>query len=74
MNTKSRAEKQAKMVIDNIEKARKRKGLSMRQLSTAAGLRATSYWGILQNPEGVKAATMFALLDAVQEGGGFAKT
>lgn len=51
-----------------IEDNRKARGMSMRALSTAAGLGPTSYWGIIQSEENmaaVKATTLRALEEAV---------
>lgn len=49
-----------------IEAERVRKGVSMRSLSSAAGMGPTSYWNSMQHPEGVKAVTLFALNEAVR--------
>lgn len=51
-----------------IEAERKERGISMRALSTAAGLGPTSYWGIMQSEENmiaVKATTLAALENAL---------
>lgn len=66
MEFMQKAEKMAAKTLELIEAERKRKGVSMRALSAAAGLRATSYWGVLQKPAGVKAVTLFALNEAVR--------
>lgn len=62
------AEIAVQAAMDRIEKARVRKGVSMRALSAAAGLRPTSYWGIIHKDggaEAVKATTLFALTEAI---------
>lgn len=51
-----------------VEANRKARGMSMRALSAAAGLRPTSYWGIIRsekNMAAVKAVTLRALEEAV---------
>lgn len=62
------AEQDIEEAMENIEAARKSQGMSMRALSTAAGLRPTSYWGIVRskkNMRAVKATTLAALGYAV---------
>ena len=54
--------------MESIEACRQVKGMSMRALSTAAGLRPTSYWGMVRSKEkmrAVKATTLAALGYAV---------
>lgn len=51
-----------------VEENRKARGMSMRALSSAAGLRPSTYWGILRsekNMAAVRAATLLALEEAV---------
>jgi transcriptional regulator with XRE-family HTH domain len=65
------AERDVVAAVESIELRRKLKGLSMRALSAAAGLRPTSYWGIIRtkkNMAAVKAATLRALEHAVDIG------
>lgn len=69
MDVKTKAEQLTAKNMNLIEQERVRKGVSMRALSAAAGLRATSYWGILNKEDGiksVKATTLFALSEAVR--------
>lgn len=58
---KEQAAKITRKAVMDIDVARVERGISMRALSAAAGLRPTSYWGILQNPEGIKSTTLSAL-------------
>jgi len=65
------AERDVVAAVESIELRRKLKGLSMLALSAAAGLRPTSYWGIIRtkkNMAAVKAATLRALEHAVDIG------
>lgn len=58
------AEREILEAMENIERERKQAGISMRALSTKAGLRPTSYWGIVRskkNMKAVKATTLAAL-------------
>lgn len=62
------AEREAQLCIEAVESDRKKLGVSMRALSSEAGLRPTSYWGIVRSKEtmrAVKASTLFALQRAV---------
>ena len=64
----ARAEEMVAAYMQRIENSRVRKGISMRSLSAAAGLRPTTYWGIIQSPKNmrkVKASTLYALAEAI---------
>lgn len=69
MDVKTKAEEMTAKNMELIERERVRKGVSMRALSTAAGLRSTSYWGIVNTEGGIKsvrATTLFALNEAIR--------
>ena len=63
------AEDDVLTVMRAIERERNERGISMRALSTAAGLRPTSYWGIVRSDEhmkAVKALTLAQIENALQ--------
>lgn len=66
MTIPEKATQMAVKTMSLIEAERVRKGVSMRSLSSAAGMGPTSYWNSMQHPEGVKAVTLFALNEAVR--------
>ena len=66
MMVRDKAETMVAKTMQLIEAERVRKGISMRSLSSTAGMGPTSYWNSVQHPEGVKAVTLFALNEAVR--------
>lgn len=66
MTIPEKAIKMAMKTMELIEAERVRKGVSMRALSSAAGMGPTSYHFSVKHPEGVKAVTLFALNEAVR--------
>lgn len=66
----SRAEDNVLKRVQEVERLRQERGITMSRLSIAAGMGRTSYWNIVRTPQSmrrVKASTLIALEAALEK-------